>query len=190
MKTINKIGTIALMLISINTSAQTVIGLYKTQNDFVTNKISYQIDGSSTENSIKVDNIFFQTKVVVKENGKKITFPKKDVFGYIMSNKKVYRFFNEDAYEILDITGFYLYKRNYQTNGKGAQRITNYYFSKDGADALQLLTKKNLETQFASNTKFIVELESSFHSDAELMDYVSSLKCFKLKYIYSDTAKK
>jgi hypothetical protein len=81
-----------------------------------------------------------------------------------------------------------MYKRTYLIPGKGMQRITQYYFSTDGSTALQLLTKQNLETAFASNTQFRYALENTFKNDSELTAYDNYLKCYKVKYVFSSAS--
>jgi hypothetical protein len=195
MKRVKKNGVLAMLLITVNVfainSSSKITGLYKSESDFVSNKLTYPIDCASQDGSISADNIFKASQIVIKENGKKIMVPKTDFFGYRDCNNVAYRFFGNQAYEILDATGFYLYKRTFNmSSGKGSQMVTAYYFSKDGSSSLQLLTKQNLENEYASNTSFRYALESAFHDDSELTAYDNYLKCFKVKYIFNESTKK
>ena len=195
MNKLKKIGVSAMLLIAVNASAQDgsskVTGLYKNEDDFALNKLTYQVDCNSKDGSIKPDNFFTaSSKILVKENGKKYTVPKSDFFGYLDCNNKAYRFCGNQAYEIVDTTGFYMYKRTFTTAGKGGTRVTEYYFSKTGTDGLVALTKQNMEDAFASDTQFRYALESEFNSDKDLISYDSYLKAYKVKHLYLETAKK
>ena len=194
MKNLKKMGVSAMLLVTMNAFANDgskVSGLYQNVNDFVSNKITYQIDCNSKTDFINPDAVFKASKIVIKENGKKYTVAKSGFFGYVDCDNNAYRFYGNEAYEILDAAGFYLYKRTFNvSNGKGSQRVTAYYFSKDGSSSLQLLTKQNLESEYASNTSFRYALESAFHDDNELTAYDSYLKCFKVKHIFNESTKK
>jgi hypothetical protein len=195
MNNVKKIGVLAMLLITVNASAQDgsskITGLYKTQDDFVSNKLTNQIGCDSKEGSIKPDNFFTAaSKILIKENGKKYTVPKSGFFGYLDCNNKAYQFYGNQTYEIVDTAGFYMYKRTYLTSGKGQTRVTAYYFSKPGSNELLALTKQNMENAFASDTQFRYALESEFNTDKDLVNYDSYLKSFKVKYLYLETAKK
>jgi hypothetical protein len=195
MNKVKKIGALAMLLITVNASAQDgsskITGLYKTESDFVLNKPSNQIDCNSKEGSINADNFFTaSSKILIKENGKKYTVPKSEFFGYLDCNNKAYKFYGDQAYQILDTQGFYMYKRTFLAPGKGHVQTTAYYFSKPGSNELVALTKQNMEAAFASDTQFRYALESEFNSDKDLVSYDSYLKNFKVKYLYLETAKK
>jgi len=195
MNKLKKIGAAAMLLITVNASAQDgsskITGLYKNESDFVLNKLTYQISCDSKGESIKADNFFLaSSEILVKENGKKITVPKNQFYGYVDCNNKVYRFIGNTAYEIIDTAGFYMYKRTFVSNGKGCVRVTQYFFSKTSNDALVTLTKQNMESAFASDTQFRYALESEFNSDKDLTSYDNYLKSFKIKHLYLETAKK
>jgi hypothetical protein len=194
MNKVKKIGVLALLLITVNASAQDgsskITGLYKNEDDFALNRLTNQIDCVSKGESIKVDNLFTaSSNILIKENGKKYTVPKSAYYGYRDCNNKAYRFIGNTVFEIVDTAGFYMYKRSFVTGGKGGTRVTQYFFSKTGNDELVALTKQNMESAFSSNTQFRYALESEFNSDKELVNYDSYLKSYKVKYLYLETTK-
>lgn len=190
MNTLKTTVALVLFLISLNSSAQKITGLYKDQHDFVSNKLTHQEACDAKNNYIMADEVFSSSKILIKEDGKKMKELKKDYFGYVNCKGVTYKFYDGQNCEMLDTAGFDLYKRIYLAGGKGYRKITKYYFSKDSNDALQPFTMQNLSNSFHSNDKFIYALETSFHNDAELTEYVTYLKSFKVKYIFNETIKK
>jgi hypothetical protein len=191
----NMISALAMLLITLNASAQDgsskITGLYKNESDFVSNNLTHKISCTSKEASIKADNFFTSaSKILIKENGKKYTVSKNEFFGYLDCNNKAYRFYGNDIYEIVDTAGFYMYRRTYLPAGKGSVKVTAYYFNKPGSDELLALTKQNMEKVFASDIQFRYAVESEFRTDKDLVSYDSYLKKFKVKYLYSETARK
>jgi hypothetical protein len=192
MKKIKHIGVIAVLLVSINAFAQEnasskISGLYKTEDDYVANKLTYEQDCNSKQGKINADRVFQPATILIKGNEANQVVSKKDFFGYVDCNKKAYRFYGNEAYEILDSKGFYIYEHTIIKMVKGYERVTEYCFSKNGTDAMQLLTIKNLENTFASNTRFRYALESTFHSDKDLIAYDQYSQCYKIKYLFDQT---
>jgi len=98
-----------------------------------------------------------------------------------------YRIFHKSSYGIVDTAGFYLYYRYIQFEqipGKGLVKRDEYYFSKDSASDIQLLTIENLKRAYPENHRFHYDIDAHFRSDHELMAYDPYSKCYKLKYLY------
>jgi hypothetical protein len=170
----------------------TKIGLYKNENDFAMHKLTYELDCSSKQNLIKTNDFFESPKVVVKANDKKYIVLKKDFYGYHDCTGKDFRFYNNKLYEILDTASFYLYRHTALepgNGGKGYATVTKYYFSKKGNSTMQLLSVNNLMNAFPQNVKFHYALETYVHNDNGLMDYDSYSKCYKLKYLFTESLK-
>jgi hypothetical protein len=174
------------------TTSLASVGLYKNEDDFNAHKLSYQFNCNSTQDAIKTNSFFSSQKLIVKTNDKKIVLLKKDFFGYHSCNGKDYRFYKNQALEIIDIASFYLYKYTALepgAGGKGYATVTRYYFSKTGKSDVQLLTVANLEEAFSANAKFRYALENYSRNDKSLMDYDSYGKMYKVKYLFVESLK-
>jgi hypothetical protein len=194
MEKLKKISVLAMLLISLQVAAQErsfkVAGLYKSYEDFVSNKLTYPMACNLSEGAIKTDQNFASSKISIKENGKKFNVYKKDFFGFADCDKTAFRFFENNAYQIIDTAGFYMYKRTGMKSGKGYAKISTYYFSKGATTQLERLTHENLRNTFSSNPKFLYELERDCKNDTELSEYVGYLKSFKVKYVFNETENK
>jgi hypothetical protein len=88
-------------------------------------------------------------------------------------------------YEVVDTTGFYLYKaQQLVPQIKGYPHYaTAYFFSTDNAN-IQPLTIPNLKKAFPSVPAFHYALDAHFRSNEELTAWDPYQKIYKVKYLY------
>lgn len=99
-----------------------------------------------------------------------------------------YRIVGKEKYQVVDSSGFFIYSIKKLVQGeKIARPETVFYFSINSQGPLRELTRANLEDVFASNAKFRYELEQTFRSDKQLLEYDHYLKTYKIKYLYSQS---
>lgn len=167
-------------------------GLYSSWSDFVNHKLTYPTDCLSSKDKLKVNDFFGASTGYVVRNGEKFTFNKNEIYGYRTCDRKNYRFYYNEAYQILDTLGFYLYyhyKSVEMAKGKGLVKTDLFYFSRTGSGDLQLLTLDNLKNAFPDNASFQYALDASFHSDRDLAAFDGNQKVYKVKYVYQQSLK-
>ncbi|HTQ29048.1 MAG TPA: hypothetical protein VMI35_13010 [Puia sp.] len=167
-------------------------GLYASLNDFEQQKLTYPIDCNSGSDKLKVNDLFGSATGYVIHQGEKKSFSKSAVYGYRTCSNKNYRFYRNEAFQILGSAGFYLYyqyKSVEQTKGKGLVKTDLYYFSVRGSDDLHPLSIENLKNAFADNAAFCDAIDNNFGRDSELLKYDSPRKMYKLQYLYQQTLK-
>jgi len=175
-----------------NRTASSSAGLYLTASDFEQQKLSYAIDCSNGNDKIKTNEFFGSPSGYVITKGEKHEFSKKDVYGYRNCKSKNYRFYNGEAYLLVDTAGFYIYYQyRLEENVKGKSLIKKdaYFFSKTPTGDLQLLTIDNLKSTFAANSSFRYALDANFRSDKDLLAYDSFGKYYKVKYLFKQQVK-
>jgi hypothetical protein len=189
MKTIKLLIPALLMIVfAQNSFAKQKIGLYLTAEDFLNHKLSYESDGSDG-NKIQLHEVFGSYKVVVIQNGKRQVLSKSSIFGY-RSNGQDYRYFNNSAFRIIDTQGFYIYGYcKLVPAGKGLKQAELFYFSPKANDGIKPLTMDNLQSVFSKDTRFLYAIQGFFRTDNELTSYDTSLKEYKLKYLYAETSR-
>jgi hypothetical protein len=104
----------------------------------------------------------------------------------------VYRVFENNKYEVLGSTGFYLYCRYQPTEvnkGKGEVMQHEYYFSKTSISDIKPLTIVNLENEFSDHVHFRYMIEGKFRSDRELTAFDQYLRVYKIEYLYTQSLK-
>ncbi|UYQ94052.1 hypothetical protein MKQ68_02970 [Chitinophaga horti] len=156
-------------------------GLYMTGQDYVKKN-------AVAKDKIQAEQVFNRSKIKVTKNGESTQLDKSQVFGY-QENGQDYRFFNNDAYKIIDNDQFLLYSRlEHIQNGKERTKETRYYFSTEAGTALLPLTKANLKKAFPDNRSFHDLLDLQFRSDKELTAYDSFHKQYKVQSLYQTAA--
>ncbi len=165
-------------------------GLYLTFNDYLHHKLIYSTDPNNPKgNKIYIHEFIGQNKVTVISNGKKLILNKSEIFGY-HNNGQDYRFYESRAYQIVDITGFYIYSfEKLVQDGKGPKPVRSFYFSTKIDNEIQPLTSENIARAFPKNPKFrnLVEVEEK--SGIQLGDYDAESNAYKIKEIYAESLK-
>ncbi|MGZ3750338.1 MAG: hypothetical protein ACXVAU_03620 [Mucilaginibacter sp.] len=188
MKTIKLLTTALLMIVFVQSTLAKAqkIGLYLTAEDYLNHKVTYESDGSNGT-KIQLHEVFGGYSVVVTQNGKRQVISKSTIFGY-RNNGQDYRFFNNSAYRIIDTQGFYIYGYSKLVPaGKGSKQAEFFYFSSKPNGEIKPLTMDNLQASFSKDTRFLYAVEGYFKNDNELTSYDTSLKEYKLKYLYAQT---
>jgi len=163
------------------------MGLYLTFNDYMNHRLSFETDGTSG-NAIRLNSLLETGNIVVWHDGKKQVLLKAEVFGYHANNED-YRFFNNTAYKIVDTKDFYIYSRTkLSQQGKGLKPMDAYYFSARPNTLIEPLTVHNLELAYNKNLQFKYIIEGQFKADNDLIAYDTSIKEYKLKYLFEQAA--
>jgi hypothetical protein len=197
MKTLIALSALVMLMMSSNkTNAQqkrrVEAGLYLTATDFQQKKLTYEIDRNDAKNKIKLNSLFGSSTGYILSKGEKHEFNKKKIYGYRSFDNKNYRFYNGEAYLIIDTSGFYMYyqyKSEENIKGKEPIKKDEYFFSKNADDDLKLLTIENLKNAFPANHHFHYDLDANFRSGSDLVAYDSFQKIYKIKYWYNQSAK-
>jgi hypothetical protein len=166
---------------------ETAAGLFVTASDFQQQKLTYQVDCNNPNDKIKANTFFGSSTGYVLCNGEKHIFNKKDVYGYRNCQNKSYRFYNGDAYQLMDTLYFYIYYKYAPAESpKGREMIKKdeYFFSVLPDGVLQALTIENLKNAFPDNHNFHYSIDANFKLDRDLMAYDKFQKCYKIKYLF------
>ena len=181
----NSIKAVITLLISsssLNLMAQkNTSGIYLTEKDYKSHQLSYVL-GSTDK--LQLNGFLNGKHISLTYQGKKIELAKKDIFGYHLHDQD-YRFFQNEAYNIIDTTGFTLYSREKLTQQvKGYKPMERYFYSTNTAQPVLELTLENLAISFPDQAGFRYSLQNYFHKDADLMAYDQAAHQYKVKYLY------
>jgi hypothetical protein len=183
-------ATLVFWIVSVNAQSEklTVGGLYLTSSDFQAQKLSFQIDCNNSSDKIRTREVLGSSSGYILANGQKHVFDKNKVYGYRNCKNKSYRFYKNEAYELIDTVGFYIYYhyRSATVNqGKGLVKMDEYFFSDHPDTEIKLLTIGNLKNAFPTRQDFHYALDSHFRSDKELIAYDSFNKEYKIKHLFN-----
>ncbi|MET3498713.1 hypothetical protein ABIC45_000304 [Mucilaginibacter rubeus] len=169
----------ATRLMAQNTNANA--GIYLTVQDYKAGRLSYVPEAGE---KLKLHEFLGGNHISVNAGSKKISLLKGNVFGYRDGGKN-YRFYQNEAYEILDTAGFPLYTHaQIKPQGKGYTRYEKYFFSAAIATPVLNLTVANVYKSFPDQNDFRYSIRNYFHGDADLMAYDSINREYQIKYLY------
>ena len=137
MKTLKQFLIIAFItLASANLFSQTekkeptLAGVYLTLADYKAGKITYDIDCSNEKQKIKLHDFFTKPYFDVNHKGEKHTLQKKDVYGYRDCHDNMFRFFNNEEYQLAESGSINIYfLQQAVAVDKSFTTINVYYFS-------------------------------------------------------------
>ena len=166
-------------------------GLYLTTSDYLNHKLSYTTDPAHPDGTKIFAHQFLEGKTVsVVSNGQKQILEKNKIFGYRDSNGDDFRFYGNKAYQIIDSTGFFIYRADkLMQQGKGYKPIKVYYFSTKADSEMLPLTLENIAITFRENKKFRLMVDAEFKSDFSLAAFDNISKAFKIKELYTESLK-
>lgn len=181
-KTLIAIVTVSLQMGTVH--AQSKInntGVYLTEQDYKMGKLSYVLAAGDKMHT----NGFLEGKNVnLTYQGKSITLAKSQVFGYREDNQD-FRFYQNEAYRVLDTAGFLLYSKNeLAQDGKGPKPVARYFYSVSTDKPILSLTLQNIYKSFPAESGFRYNVQSNFHQDADLINFDKTSKQYEIKFLY------
>lgn len=158
-------------------------GIYKTANDLLNN--TYCITSQPGEKIIVNSGSLFKGNVVnIKIGNKKQQLNKSEYYGYRDEKNTVYRFFEDQTYELLNPTEkIFIYRKKVLGGPKGNLPTYKYYFSLTPESKLIDLTITNVKLSFVNNPTLFEKIDLHFKNDGELIEYDSFTKKFKLNNV-------
>lgn len=159
-------------------------GVYLSQNDFENNRLTY---ASNAVNKIRFNEFFEKPFITVNHKGKKEQLFKDDIFAY--KNKgNIVRTWNFTTYNFVEKGPVWIYYKDVNVSqGKGIRKERKYFYSTSGSGEIIPLTVNNLKKSFPDNHLFHDFLDAQFRRDAELSQYDSYDKKFKVNHLLETT---
>lgn len=158
-------------------------GIYRTEADFNQHHLEFSAPASSRKIIIHTHELMGAPDVTIDSAGSTFYILKVELFGY-SDGKNTYRFFNNQTYQILDTTGFYLYAKSALPREKGSVAQLQYFFSVSGSGAILPLTIDNLKAAFPNREAFRYALDCQFGRDSRLLEYDAQSRAYKLKELF------
>jgi hypothetical protein len=154
-------------------------GIYKTESDFHSGRLS-QANTHYKKYRIKANEVFYKPYIQVKADDSAFTFYKDSVYGYKDEDGRVYRFFKNSRYQILNPGEKVLVYGVMHHDQKGGIGSMDYYFSKDDQSPIEELTIRNLQRAFKENKTFCEWLDAHRFTTSDLISYDASAKMYVL----------
>lgn len=165
-------------------------GVYITKDDFINNKLSQEADCQNDKEKFKKHDFFSKAQFTIINKGKKITYLKKDIYAYRDCENTVFRFYNNQEYEIMETKAIYIYaKRKIVIVGEDIERDPVYYFSKGATGDIIELSVANLKQSFINNQVFHNLLDAEFNPRNPVETFDATHKMYEVNYLYSQSVK-
>ncbi|HXU27683.1 MAG TPA: hypothetical protein VN698_10655 [Bacteroidia bacterium] len=189
----NPIYTICIFVfVSAHLIAQTVSsGVYLTINDYKSNKLAEEVECKKTSKEVfKKHDFFAKSSFVVVNKGVKTTYLKKDIYAYRDCENRVWRFYKNHEYEILEAKKIYVYALDkIVLNGIAVEKDPIYYFS-DGANGeIKKLTTSNLKAAYPNNQRLYSLLDAYVKTNEGLKGFDATRNTYIVNYLYGEAIK-
>jgi hypothetical protein len=159
--------------------AQSAVALYKTEEDFISNRPSF-IKGKNNC-KIRIRDFSYNSRVKVTYGKSILRLSKDSLYGYKNNAGVFYRFYKKKIYQCLNPSeNILLYKVRATIGGKYQPATYTYYFSKNAYSPILLLTINNVENSFEGQNKFLMRLGGAFKYDSDLLEYDYNFNLYKI----------
>lgn len=143
-------------------------GLYLTAHDYLKGKLTH----SGKDFSIRRHELFKRGVIRVDIRDSSFVYLKNEVYGYRDKLGKVYRFFQNEIFPMLNPgESLVLYKVTSGTGFKNSPVLETYFFSKDADSKIWPLTIDNINKAFSGEEQFKLLVEIFFRNDRDLVVY-------------------
>lgn len=165
-------------------------GVYLTVNDFKNNKLIEEADCKKDKPKFETHDFFAKQSFVVLIKGKKVTYQKKDIYGYRDCENESWRFYKDKEYQIMETKGICIYSRfKVVLDAIIVENALVYYFSKGANEEIKELSIANLKVAFPNNHAFHNMLDTQLSSDTAVYSYDIAHKMFKVNYLLTQSEK-
>ena len=164
-------------------------GVYLSFNDYLNNKLSYEINCKTEKHTIRLNDFLNQSYITVIHHDKKIKLQKDSIYGFISCDEPLVRFQNKEHYYLAE-QGFVwiFFKEVPIAQNKGFKLEKQYYFSTKGDGKLIELTINNIKQSFPDNHKLHDMMDAQFQNTS-ISEYDSFHKMFKVNHILQQSVK-
>jgi heavy metal efflux system protein len=172
-----------------NLSAQNIAGVYKSREDFVANKLSYQVDLSIKENSFNEDRA---SSIKIKQGKVKTKIQYSGLYGYFLNGEKYRAVKKEDVSrhfgyaKLVDQSGLFLYSKRQQVY---KTTHTDFFYSKALDGEIKELTIENLEMDFGEHPDFVKKVKELYEANRKSLHATDSDGSFLVNRIFNETIK-
>lgn len=193
-----RLTVISIILISVLnygiSKAQTTTvtsGVFLTSKEYKKNKLIEEADCENDKEKFERHDLFSRQEFVVLHKGKKITFFKKDIYAYRDCENRVWRFYNDKEYQIVEPKSIYVYTAKKTVLGivPTIEKEPTYYFSRGPDGEIKELTLENIKMVFADNLVFLNMITIELSSNKVIHEFDAEHKMYRINFIYKQSIK-
>ncbi len=165
-------------------SAQNTEGLFLNANDFLRQKLSYEISDSEHFH-IRMHESFYKPYVDIKNKRSNFQLSKDSLFGFRDRSGVCYRFYHEVVYTILNPDEkILLYQRSVYGGDRNTPVTYRYYFSMSADDVIRPFEYEDLKSATLDNSVFQLLLEGYRSNISALLLYDDVQDARRINWLY------
>lgn len=165
-------------------------GVYITAKDYKKNKLNVEADCVNDKNKFEKNDYFWTSTFVVIHKGKRVTYQKKDIYAYRDCNNKIWRFYKDQAYQIMEAKAIYIYTTQKTVlNDVVVEKDPVVYFSFGPEAEIKELTIANLKLVFTENWIFLNLVQIEPDPERSVRAYDADHKMYRVNYLYKHSKK-
>lgn len=171
-------------------TATVTSGVYITAKDYKKNKLDIEADCSNDKDRFERNDYFWTTTFVVIHKGKRVAYQKKDIYAYRDCNNRIWRFYNNQAYQIMEAKSIYIYTtQKIILNDVVVEKDPIVYFSVGPVADIKELTIANLKLAFSDNGIFLNMVQIEPDAEKSVRSYDAEHKMYRVNYLYKHSKK-
>ena len=164
-----------------------VSGIYLTLDDFESGKLSYASNSELGSGKIRFNEFIEKPFITVKLDGEKTQIFKDEIFAY-QNKGTIIRTSNFVTYTFVEKGPVWIFYKDITTSqGKERRKERKYFYSTSGDGTILPLTIYNIKKSFPYKHLFHDFLDAQFRNNAELSQYDSFEKKFKVNHLLNTT---
>ena len=165
-------------------------GIYITVKDYQNNRLIEEAACTNDKEKFERRDFLSRPTFSVINKGKKLTYQKKDIYAYRDCENKIWRFYNNKEYQIIEMKGIFIYAlRKVVLNGATIEKDAVYYFSNGPDGEIKELSIDNLKKIYPKNQTFHNMLDAEFTADKAIHSYDFEHKMYKVNYLFLQSKK-
>jgi hypothetical protein len=165
-------------------------GVYITAKDYKKNKLHVEADCVNDKNKFEKNDYIWTSTFVVIHKGKRITYQKKDIYAYRDCNNKIWRFYKDQAYQIMETKAIYIYTTQKTIlNDVVIEKDPIVYYSAGPEGEIKELTIANLKLTFPENWIFLNMVQVEPEPEKSIRAYDAEHKMYRVNYLYKHSKK-
>lgn len=162
-------------------------GIYVTLDDFKNNHLIEESACTKDHGEFKKHDMFNRDHFDVIIKGVKKTFKKSSIYAYRDCNNKLWRFYDNREFELIEQKNICIYKiSKVVMNGLTIEKDPIYYFSKGLSGEIKELSIDNIKKAYSNNKTFCNLIDSEFSNDdlnRAIHRYDFTNKMYRVNYL-------
>jgi len=162
-------------------------GIYFSSEEFVRNQPTESPQDCSKSECFTLWDNFGMPTLKVKTSIKTFIYPAGTVFGFVDCYGRIFRYFNEHYYQVIELGHINLYARTQKSMNTGfLSPETEYFFSVSTDSEIFPLERQYFLDAYAHQPDFASHVDDYFYPNVSLKQFNTKTGTYEISKVYSD----